>query len=131
MTTVFNNVLVTGAAGFIGYHLSERLLREGARVSGIDNLNDYYDVRLKKDRLERLRKSDSFTFYQVDVANEGEMTSVFERGGFDVVVNLAAQAGVRYSLTNPGAYTLSNMLGFANVLSASENRRPDRPEPDW
>lgn len=108
--------LVTGAAGFIGHHLAHRLLGEGHRVVGLDNINDYYDVRLKHARLERLRQNDAFTFEHLDLADRPAMAALFERYAFDVVVNLAAQAGVRYSLTNPHAYVDSNLVGFVNIL---------------
>ena len=110
------HVLVTGAAGFIGYHLCQRLLDQGCRVTGLDNLNDYYDVSLKQARLDRLRSCENFTFSRTDLEDRQAMESLFSGRSFDVVVNLAAQAGVRYSLTNPGAYADTNLLGFVNVL---------------
>ncbi len=109
-------VLVTGVAGFIGYHLAERLLADGCRVDGIDNLNDYYDVRLKRDRLSRLRDNPRFSFHRVDLADRDGLGRVFAGRRFDTVVNLAAQAGVRYSLTHPDVYVSSNLTGFANLL---------------
>jgi len=112
----FENVLVTGSAGFIGYHLSQRLLAEGFRVTGLDNLNDYYDVGLKKDRLALLQPHRNFTFAKVDLSDRTEMDRLFEGQRFDVVVNLAAQAGVRYSLENPHAYVQANLVGFTNIL---------------
>lgn len=108
--------LVTGAAGFIGYHLSERLLSLGHEVFGLDNLNDYYDVQLKKDRLERLNQQSSFEFCHLDLTDKTSLSELFGRTEFDCVVNLAAQAGVRYSLTNPHAYVESNLIGFVNIL---------------
>ena len=108
--------LVTGAAGFIGYHLSERLCREGWRVTGIDNLNDYYDVNLKKARRKRLLKNRSFSFFPTDLSDQGGLEALFQQETYDVVVNLAAQAGVRYSLSNPHAYVESNLVGFVNLL---------------
>ncbi len=109
-------VLVTGAAGFIGMHVCERLLARGDVVVGIDNLNDYYDVRLKEARLARLALSPAFRSVRLDVADEAGMAALFANERFDRVVHLAAQAGVRYSLQNPLAYAHSNLLGFVNVL---------------
>jgi UDP-glucuronate 4-epimerase len=109
-------ILVTGAAGFIGYHACQRLLRDGHIVVGVDNLSDYYDVALKQARLERLQQHESFDFCLLDIADRGAMVDMFERFRFDVVINLAAQAGVRYSMENPVAYIDSNVVGFANVL---------------
>ena len=109
-------VLVTGAAGFIGMHLCTRLLARGDRVTGVDNLNDYYDPQIKRDRLARLTSHANFTFEKLDIADRAGMEALFERSGFDAVVNLAAQAGVRYSLINPHAYIEANVVGFMNVL---------------
>ena len=116
MKTNFNKVLVTGAAGFIGYHLSKRLLENGCRVTGIDNLNSYYDVSLKTARLEILKPFRGFSFIKEDISNKDAMEEIFGSMRFDVVVNLAAQAGVRYSLENPHAYVNANIVGFVNVL---------------
>ena len=116
MNFKFTNVLVTGAAGFIGYHLSKRLLKDGCMVTGIDNLNPYYDVSLKQARLERLTPFNSFSFFKLDIADAEALEDIFNNNKFDVVVNLAAQAGVRYSLKNPKAYMDSNIVGFVNLL---------------
>ncbi len=109
-------ILVTGAAGFIGMHLSKKLLDRGDEVVGIDNLNDYYEVQLKHDRLQQLDGYDRFTFIKMDMAERDAMQALFEEHGFDAVMNLAAQAGVRYSLINPHAYVDSNLVGFVNIL---------------
>lgn len=111
-------ILVTGSAGFIGFHLSKRLLEAGHTVEGIDNINDYYDVKLKQDRLELLNKYSEFNFFEVDLINKDEIFNYFEKHRPDFVINLAAQAGVRYSLENPQAYIDSNINGFLNILEA-------------
>lgn len=111
-------VLVTGSAGFIGFHLSQLLIKKGYQVIGIDNLNDYYDVNLKYGRLEILEKEEDFTFYKIDLKDKEEIDNLFEKYKFDYVINLAAQAGVRYSLINPYAYVDSNLIGFVNILEA-------------
>ena len=111
-------ILVTGAAGFIGYHLAKRLLESGARVAGMDNLNSYYDTKLKEDRLAELENFKSFTFVRGDIADMGDVVPAFEKYRPHLVVNLAAQAGVRYSLINPRAYMESNVTGFFNMLEA-------------
>jgi len=111
-----NAVLVTGAAGFIGYHLAERLLADGREVVGLDNLNAYYDPALKAARLENLQASDRFTFARLDLADREGMEALFAEHGFSTVVNLAAQAGVRYSIENPHSYVDSNLVGFLNIL---------------
>jgi len=116
MTLKYNTVLITGAAGFIGFHLTRRLLEKGCKVVGIDNLNAYYEVQLKEARLEKLTPSDNFSFIKADLADRTRIERVFQENPFDVVVNLAAQAGVRYSLTNPHAYIDANLVGFGNIL---------------
>jgi UDP-glucuronate 4-epimerase len=108
--------LITGAAGFIGFHLSKRLLALGKSVVGVDNLSDYYDVNLKKMRLSELDGNPEFTFYKLDLADRGGVENLFSENKFDYVVNMAAQAGVRYSLTNPHAYIDSNIVGFLSIL---------------
>ncbi|MCD4719374.1 MAG: NAD-dependent epimerase [Desulfobacula sp.] len=109
-------VLVTGVAGFIGFNLTSRLVKEGINVCGIDNLNDYYDVNLKKTRLSIIEKDPGFEFKLIDLADREKMKKLFETHQFDYVINLAAQAGVRYSIENPASYIDSNLVGFGNVL---------------
>ena len=116
-------VLVTGAAGFIGMHVSQLLLERGDEVLGLDNLNDYYDPRLKLDRLARLTPVAGFRFVKLDVADRAGMQALFETERFDKVIHLAAQAGVRYSLLNPHAYIDSNVVGFMNVLEGCRHSR--------
>ena len=110
------NILITGAAGFIGYHLSNKLLALGYQVYGIDNLNDYYDVSLKQARLAQLLPHRNFTFEYLDISDRNKVAQLFASHNFDCVINLAAQAGVRYSLKNPHAYVDSNLIGFTNIL---------------
>ena len=116
-------VLVTGAAGFIGSHVSLRLLARGDTVVGLDNLNHYYDPTLKKARLARLAPHAHFQFVQADVAQTQELMALFEAEKFDRVVHLAAQAGVRYSLSHPHAYIESNLLGFTNILEGCRHHK--------
>lgn len=115
--------LVTGAAGFIGFHVSRALLERGDRVLGLDNLNDYYDVSLKEARLHLLQDYESFTFYKEDLANREGLTKVFEQNKIQLVCNMAAQAGVRYSLENPFAYERSNLEGFLNIIHLSQEHK--------
>ena len=115
--------LVTGAAGFIGYHLSRRLLEEGHVVVGLDNLNGYYDVKLKEARLGQLERFSDFQFIHLDLSDRNGMEQLFGEHCFDRVVNLAAQAGVRYSLENPHAYVESNLVGFMNILEGCRHSR--------
>lgn len=115
---VNKKILVTGAAGFIGFHLSKRLLEQGVQVVGFDNINDYYDVNLKYARLDILSAYSNFKFVKGNLADKEAVDKLFEENGFDIVVNLAAQAGVRYSIDNPQAYIESNVIGFFNILEA-------------
>ncbi len=114
--TEFKKILVTGAAGFIGFHLSRRLLEEGLEVVGLDIVNDYYDPAIKEARLEILKPYKGFKFVKKDLSDRKAMEDLFSQGAFDGVVNLAAQAGVRYSLINPQSYVDSNLVGFVNIL---------------
>ncbi|MBI86999.1 MAG: protein CapI [Candidatus Marinimicrobia bacterium] len=111
-------IIVTGSCGFIGMHLCKSLCKDGYQVFGLDNMNDYYSVDLKRNRLKELKKYKNFLFANVDISNFGEINSIFENWNATKVVNLAAQAGVRYSLTNPQAYIQSNIVGFMNILEA-------------
>ena len=110
--------LVTGAAGFIGFHVSNQLTDNGDTVVGIDNINNYYDTSLKDARLKVLQQKRNFQFQKIDLNDREGITSLFASNKFDVVINLAAQAGVRYSITNPEAYIESNIVGFLNILEA-------------
>lgn len=109
-------ILITGAAGFIGAHLTKKLVGRGAKVVGLDNLNDYYEPQLKKDRMAALAECDAFTHVNLDLADRSGMENLFQQYSFDAVVNLAAQAGVRYSLINPNSYVDTNLVGFVNIL---------------
>lgn len=110
--------LITGAAGFIGFHLSRKLLEQGCRLIGIDNFNDYYDVSLKYARLEQLKPYEKFTILEGDISDKSIIMNIFEKYKPQVIVNLAAQAGIRYSIENPDAYIQSNIVGFYNILEA-------------
>ncbi|MBA3686607.1 MAG: NAD-dependent epimerase [Planctomycetes bacterium] len=116
-------ILVTGAAGFIGFHSCQRLLARGDEVVGIDNLNDYYDPALKQARLDQLTSNQRFRFKRLDLADRAGMTSLFADGGFERVLHLGAQAGVRYSLENPHAYVDANLVGFVNVLEGCRSHK--------
>jgi UDP-glucuronate 4-epimerase len=113
--------LVTGAAGFIGYYLSKRLVEDGKIVIGVDNLNDYYDVNLKQTRLSLLEKYNNFSFYKIDIADKNSLEDIFKTNHINYVINLAAQAGVRYSIENPDVYIQSNIIGFYNILELCRN----------
>jgi UDP-glucuronate 4-epimerase len=115
--------LVTGAAGFIGFHVAQRLLARGDEVVGLDNVNDYYDVGLKRERLRQLNDQARFSFVEIDVADRAAMPALFRQQTFEMVIHLAAQAGVRYSLENPHAYVDSNLVGFVNILEACRHHR--------
>ena len=115
--------LVTGAAGFIGFHVSRALLERGDRVVGLDNLNDYYDVSLKEARLRLLQDNEHFVFYKEDLANREGLIKIFGQNRIQVVCNMAAQAGVRYSLVNPFAYQSSNLEGFLNIIHLSQEHQ--------
>ncbi|HNP79133.1 MAG TPA: NAD-dependent epimerase/dehydratase family protein [Cyclobacteriaceae bacterium] len=120
----YPQVLVTGAAGFIGFHLSHALLKRGYSVVGLDNLNTYYDVTLKENRLAILKTFPGYHFYQYDLENKDRVDAVFEMHPFDYVINLAAQAGVRHSLTHPYSYVNTNISGFLNILEACRKHKP-------
>ena len=115
MATV-SPILVTGAAGFIGFHVARRLLKEGRPLIGLDNLNSYYDPKLKEARLAELRKLKGFEFVKLDLSDRAGMAALFAKHGFERVVHLAAQAGVRHSLVDPFAYVDSNLTGFTTIL---------------
>lgn len=116
-------VLVTGAAGFIGYHLAERLMREGRTVIGYDCLSDYYSVELKQARVKKLQEKPGFTFVQAELEDAATLKALFAEHQFDLVYNLAAQAGVRYSLVNPQAYISANLEGFMNILECCRHNK--------
>ena len=116
-----DKILITGAAGFIGFHLTTLLLDKGYQVIGVDNMNDYYDTQLKEDRLSILQQHNNFTFYKIDLKDKRLVDKLFKKYKTDYVINLAAQVGVRYSITNPYAYIDSNIIGFMNILEACRN----------
>ena len=112
-------ILITGSAGFIGYHTSLKLCQENNLIIGLDNLNEYYDVNLKKSRLSNLQKLSNFNFYKADIKDEKKINSIFKSETFDIVIHLAAKAGVQYSISHPEAYVNSNLIGFYNIINAS------------
>tara|TARA_Y100000741_G_scaffold298667_1_gene239733 strand:- start:151 stop:1116 length:966 start_codon:yes stop_codon:yes gene_type:complete len=120
-----NNILVTGSAGFIGYHLCNSLLKDNFKILGLDNINEYYDTELKISRLDKLRKYENFFFEKIDIADRQSLSKAFNNFRPDIVVNLAAQAGVRYSIENPYSYIDSNIIGFQNLIELSRNNNID------
>ena len=114
-----NNILISGSAGFIGFHLTKKLLEKGLTVIGIDNLNDYYDIKLKGDRLKILKQFKNFTFYTIDICDEMSLEDLFKKNKINKVLHLAAQAGVRYSINNPETYIHTNLIGFWNMIDNS------------
>ncbi len=117
-----NRILVTGAAGFIGFHLSQRLLKDGNHVIGVDSINDYYDVQLKEARLRILKNYPNFIFHRLDISDKSQVDDLFNTAGIDYAVNLAAQAGVRHSIEHPHTYLHSNIEGFLNILEGCRNK---------
>ena len=117
------SILVTGAAGFIGYHLIEKILNKNKKVIGIDNINTYYDINLKKDRVKNLKKNKKFSFYKVDLSNYKKINNIVKKNNIKILIHLAAQAGVRYSITNPRSYFNSNLEGFFNILEVSRDNK--------
>jgi len=118
---MMKKILITGVAGFIGYHLAEKLLKNNYHIIGIDNLNDYYDPNLKKARLDNLNELSNFEFHKVDFINNKKLIPIFENNQIDQVIHLGAQAGVRYSISNPQLYIDTNITGFLNILENSKN----------
>ena len=114
-------ILLTGCAGFIGFHTAKKLLSKKIKVIGIDNLNNYYDIRLKKNRLKLLLKFKNFKFKKINLTNKSKLESIFKKSKVKYVINLAAQAGVGYSLINPNAYIESNITGFLNILECCKS----------
>ena len=111
-------ILITGAAGFIGYHASLKFCKKKYSVVGLDNINEYYDINLKKSRLSNLQKLSNFSFYKVDIKDEKKINNIFKSEKFDLVIHLAAQAGVQYSISHPEAYVNSNLIGFYNIINS-------------
>ena len=115
-------ILVTGAAGFIGFHLSKKLIEQGYAVIGIDNVNNYYDINLKKARLKILQKLQNFKFFEIDISDQSTLRELGQSNNFQIIINLAAQAGVQYSIENPYVYIDSNISGFLNILELSKDQ---------
>ena len=118
---MMKKILITGVAGFIGYHLAEKLLNNNYHIIGIDNLNDYYDPNLKKARLDNLNELSNFEFHKIDFIHNKELQPIFENNKIGQVIHLGAQAGVRYSISNPQFYIDTNITGFLNILENSKN----------
>ena len=119
-----DKILITGSAGFIGFHVSKFFLEKNYKVYGIDNLNNYYDVKLKNDRIKLLKNNfKNFKFSKIDISNKKSLEKLFKKNSFDKVINLAAQAGVRYSINNPDAYVKSNLVGFCNLIELSKKNK--------
>jgi UDP-glucuronate 4-epimerase len=116
-------ILITGCAGFIGFHMTKRLLDEGHQVTGVDNLNDYYDVSLKESRLAQIESNPAFQFHRINIADRNSVEAIFRSGQFEKVINLAAQVGPRYSIVNPHAYVESNLVGFINILEGCRHAK--------
>ncbi|MDA9742498.1 NAD-dependent epimerase/dehydratase family protein [Pelagibacteraceae bacterium] len=117
------SILVTGAAGFIGFHLIKKILNKNKKVFGIDNINNYYDTNLKKDRINNLKKNKNFYFYKVDLSNYKKLNDIIKKNKINIIIHLAAQAGVRYSIKNPRTYFKSNLEGFFNILEISRDNK--------
>ena len=117
------SILVTGAAGFIGYHLIEKTLNKNKDVIGIDNINSYYDIKLKKDRIKNLKKNKKFLFYKTDLSNYKKINNIVKKNNIKIIIHLAAQAGVRYSIKNTRSYFKSNLEGFFNILEVSRHNK--------
>ena len=117
------SILVTGAAGFIGFHLIKKILNKNKKVFGIDNINNYYDTNLKKDRINNLKKNKKFYFYKVDLSNYEKLNDIIKKNKINIIIHLAAQAGVRYSIKNPRTYFKSNLEGFFNILEISRDNK--------
>ena len=125
--TFKNKILITGVAGFIGFSIAEKLLnKKNVQIIGIDNLNSYYSKKLKYKRLQILKKNKNFKFYKIDLTNKKKLEFIFKKNNFSTVMNLAAQAGVRYSFENPKSYTDSNIIGFINLIEMIKQYKPKK-----